>query len=62
MDDWATWKTFCENAILTAKEVWVLKFEGWDKSTGVAAEIKFALENNILVKYIDIENENTNNS
>jgi len=47
---------------LTAKEVWVLKFEGWDKSTGVAAEIKFALENNILVKYIDIENENTNNS
>jgi len=55
MDDWATWKTFCENAILVSNEVWVLMFEGWDKSTGVKAEIEFAIANNIPVKYITIE-------
>lgn len=55
LDDWATWKTFCENAILVSKEVWVLMFEGWDKSTGVKAEIDFAIANNIPVKYINIE-------
>ena len=55
MDDWATWQVFCENAILSSKEVWVLKFDGWDKSAGVKGEIEFALANNIPVKYVDVE-------
>ena len=55
LDDWPTWKPFCENAILASKEVWVLMFDGWDKSTGVKAEIDFAIANNIPVKYITME-------
>ena len=55
LDDWATWKPFCENAILASKEVWVLMFDGWDKSKGVKAEIEFAVANFIPIKYIEIE-------
>ena len=53
-DDWATWQVFCENAILASTEVWVLMFDGWDKSTGVKAEIDFAIANNIPIKYIEM--------
>jgi hypothetical protein len=53
-DDWATWQKFCENAILSSKEVWVLMFDGWDKSTGVRGEIEFATANNVPIKYIKI--------
>jgi len=56
-DDWPTWKAFCENAILSSKELWVLKFDGWDKSAGVSGEILFATLNKIPIKYIDIEDD-----
>jgi len=42
--------------ISKSDEVWVLLANGWDKSIGVRAEIKFAKENGIPVKYI---NKNT---
>lgn len=34
-------------------EVWVMKMKDWDKSTGVKAEIKFAIKNNIPVRYLE---------
>lgn len=34
-------------------ELWVVTMEGWDKSTGVLAEIKYAEELGIPVKYVD---------
>jgi len=33
-------------------EVWVYQLEGWDKSNAVKAEIEFAKNNNIPVKYM----------
>lgn len=36
-----------------AKELIVFKMDGWDKSSGVAAEIEFAKENNIPIRYIE---------
>lgn len=34
-------------------EVWVLVSDGWDVSYGVKEEIKFAIEQNIPVKYVN---------
>lgn len=51
-----TWAGDDYTFISKCDEVWVLVSEGWDKSYGVREEIKFALERNILVKYV---NENT---
>ena len=42
--------------ISKSDEVWVLLAKGWDKSQGVIAEIKFAKEMGITVKYL---NQNT---
>jgi len=53
--DWKFWKDFCEAFLIKCEELWVLKLDGWDTSEGVAAEIKFALDNNITVKYVDIK-------
>jgi len=36
-----------------AKELIVFKMDGWDKSSGVAAEIEFAKANNIPIRYIE---------
>lgn len=41
-------------AMLSAcNELWVVKMDGWQESTGVQAEIKFANENLIKLKYLD---------
>ena len=36
-----------------AKELIVFKMDGWDKSHGVAAEIQFAKDLNIPIRYLD---------
>jgi len=36
-----------------AKKLLVYKMDGWDKSHGIAAEIKFAQELNIPVEYLE---------
>ncbi len=48
----STWADDDLNFISRCDEVWVLVSDGWDTSVGVAAEIAFAKENNIPVKYI----------
>lgn len=35
-------------------ELWVLLEDGWEESIGVQAEIKFALDHNKPVKYVDL--------
>jgi len=50
---WDTWARFDHAFILSCRELWVLKLPGWDKSTGVNAEIEFAEENGIPVKYVE---------
>lgn len=56
--DWEFWKNFCESFLEKCDELWVLKMEGWDESAGVSAEIQFAIENNITVRYIEVNEIN----
>ena len=48
-----TWADMDYNIILRCDMVFVFCQDGWDKSTGVLAEIAFARQNNIPVFFID---------
>jgi hypothetical protein len=51
--DWPFWENFCITILSKCDKLLVYKMEGWDKSKGVAAEIEYAMENNIPVEYIE---------
>ena len=53
--DWEFWKNFCLSFLEKCDEIMVFKMEGWDKSRGVAEEIKFAEEKGIKVTYKDVD-------
>jgi hypothetical protein len=40
--DWAYWKKHLEVVIPHMDQIWVADMDGWDKSTGVTAEIELA--------------------
>ena len=50
--DWPFWENFCISFLKASSELWVYEIDGWERSRGVAHEIKFAVENNIPVRYI----------
>lgn len=50
--DWQFWKRHDETLLSRCDELWVIMMEGWHSSVGVAAEIKFAYDNNIPVVYV----------
>ena len=50
---WETWKRFDEVFVKLCNELWVLMLDGWDRSTGVGAEIQIARNNLIPVTYVD---------
>ena len=50
--DWESWKRIDTAFISCCKELWVIMLDGWDESTGVAAEVKIAKELGIPVRYI----------
>lgn len=50
--DWDFWENFCLSFLKVSSELWVFEMEGWDRSKGVSREIKYAIENNIKIKYI----------
>lgn len=52
--DWTFWKNYCETFLIKCDKLIVVKMEGWDTSEGVTAEIKFAIDNNIIVEYMEI--------
>lgn len=52
--DWEFWQSFCISFLSKCDELHVLKLDGWDKSQGVEAEINWAVEHIIPVKYIDV--------
>lgn len=54
--DWPFWKNFCEVFIQKSEEVHVLMMPGWEKSAGVQAEISYAKELNLPIKFI-VHNE-----
>jgi hypothetical protein len=53
--DWEFWKEFCLTFLSKASSMHVLMLDGWKESKGVTAEIEYAEENNIPIKYIKIE-------
>lgn len=50
--DWAYWKSYSETVLARCDYLLILRLEGWDKSTGIAGEIDFAISNKIPVVYI----------
>lgn len=51
--DWGFWRNFCLSFLQHSSELWIIKMDGWNKSSGVAEEIKFAIKNSIPVKYVE---------
>ena len=47
------WQEYDEHMIGLSEMVYVLKIDGWDRSSGVASEIGFAEFNKIPVYFID---------
>ncbi len=50
------WKEQCYELLDRSDELWILKFDGWDKSHGVRHELAYANDhyNHRKIKYIDI--------
>jgi hypothetical protein len=51
--DWQFWQTFCLSFLQHSDELHVYKMDGWEMSSGIAEEIKFAEKNNIPVKFFE---------
>jgi len=49
---WEVWGAHCSRLIRSCDEVWVAKFDGYDTSTGVQAEIRLASELQKPVLYL----------
>jgi len=49
------WTKICLELLCNCSSVWVLKIDGWDKSTGVADEVKCAKELGLPIRYISLE-------
>jgi hypothetical protein len=52
--DYAFWVNFCTEFLAKCDKLVVLKYKGWDTSTGVAAEISLATHWNLPVEYCEI--------
>lgn len=48
------WENFCLSFLKHSDELWVYMMPGWDKSKGIANEIRFAIENRIPVVYKEV--------
>src|SRR5690606_31871592 len=46
---WEYWKSYSKELLLKCDKMIVLTIPGWETSTGVSGEIKYARENNIPV-------------
>lgn len=53
--DWEFWEPFDKAFVERMDAVVVLTIDGWDRSVGVKAEIEFANEKNIPVRYLSLE-------
>jgi hypothetical protein len=50
---WDFWERFDREFVLASRKLVVLMIDGWDKSKGVAAEIKIAIDAGIPVEYME---------
>jgi hypothetical protein len=51
--DFQFWRNYCLSTLWVCKEMHVLMLDGWQQSTGVKAEIDYAIDNQIAIKYVD---------
>lgn len=52
--DFEFWKKMSYGMLKASSKMHVLKLDGWKESTGVKAEIEFAILNKIEISYIDV--------
>lgn len=50
--DFQFWNRYNFGMLAAAKELWVLKLEGWEESLGVNGEIEFATRKRLAVTYV----------
>ena len=53
-DDYEYWEPYCLNLLKRCDKMVVVKLDGWERSRGVAEEIKFCTANDIPVEYIEV--------
>jgi NAD-dependent deacetylase len=51
--NWEFWENFCISFLKASDELLVYKMDGWEISKGVTAEIEYAKENNIPIRYME---------
>jgi hypothetical protein len=51
--DWGYWEDACKVMISRCQRFVVVMLDGWDKSTGVLAEIEYAKKMGLNIEYID---------
>jgi hypothetical protein len=54
---WEDWGKHCRALIERCDEVWVLKFEGWDSSVGVAGEIECGVYHGKPIAFLEVDDE-----
>lgn len=51
--DWEFWKAKDCNQLSRCDELWIAQMDGYQESIGIKGEVKYALENNIPVWFLD---------
>ena len=49
-ETWAFWQQMDLPFLAQCDELWVIKFQGWEQSEGLAGEIKYALDHDIPIR------------
>ena len=52
---WDYWRIFDLTLLEKCDELWVLTLDGWRESVGVKAEIDFAVEHGMTIRFIEPE-------
>jgi hypothetical protein len=52
---WDYWKEYSLSLLQTCSAIYVITMDGWEQSTGVAAEIEMAVQMNKPVTYITLK-------
>lgn len=51
---WDYWERVDRHFLSMAREVWVVKMDGWTKSTGISKEISIATDMGKPIRYLDV--------
>lgn len=51
---WDYWQAYDRAMLFACNELWVVKMPGWDKSTGIAGEIRIATELGLKTVFMEV--------